>query len=185
MSTWNKKRRIMRRYDQSANVYDVQYQEEQETKIRTALANISLKRTDSVLDAGCGTGMLFKHVAEESKLLIGTDVSSGLLNKARPRATKFPTVSLIQADSDNLPLRNETFDTVLAITLLQNMPDPQATLTEIKRVTKQNGTVVVTGLKKSFTQQRFTEIIARTHLKVKSLHSHETMKDIVAICTKK
>ena len=69
MSEWNKKRRIMRRYDQSAKVYDAQYREEQEAKIRTAMNNLTLSRDSVILDAGCGTGLLFGHVAEKSKTL--------------------------------------------------------------------------------------------------------------------
>jgi len=185
MSEWKKKRKVMRHYDQSAEVYDTQYFEEQEAKIGAAMNNLTLSRDSFILDVGCGTGLLFMHIAEKTKLVIGTDISKGLLEEAKKRAEAYKNVALIQADADNMPFSNKTFNAVFAITLLQNMPNPRTTLNEIKRVSKSNAKIVVTGLKKAFTQEDFVKLIEQAGLRVAILKLDKQMREYVSICTKK
>jgi len=184
MSKWNKKRRVMRRYDQSARVYDAQYREEQEAKIRTTMNNLTLNRDSVILDAGCGTGLLFEHVAEKSKFTIGTDVSRGVLKEAEKKAKHYMNVALVWADVDNMPFSNRTFDVVFAITLVQNTPNPSATLNEIIRVSKSSATIVVTGLRKAFTKEGFSKMLKQANLKVTIMKLDKQLREYVSICTK-
>lgn len=184
MSKWSKKRRVMRRYDQSAKVYDAQYREEQHAKIRTAMDNLNLNRDSIVLDAGCGTGLLFEHVAEKTKFTIGTDSSRGLLKEAKKKARGYKNIALVLADADNMPFANHAFDVVFAITLLQNMPNPVVTLKEIRRVSKSNGLIIVSGLRKAFTKNNFSEMLKRANLKVVVLRLDQQMREHVAVCFK-
>ena len=184
MPAWNHKRRVMRRYDQSAQAYDAQYHEEQEAKINAIMQSLSLRQSSVVLDAGCGTGLLFQHLAEGTELITGTDISEGLLQKARKRAQPYCNTALIQADVDNMPFLDETFDAVLAITLLQNMPDPEATLAEFSRVSKQSALLVATGLKKQFSQENFVKLLEQANLRVELLKLDEKNREYICICTK-
>lgn len=184
MNTWDKKRRLMRRYDQSSEVYDIQYREEQEAKIKAALDNRRVTSGSVIIDVGCGTGLLLKHIAAKSRLIVGTDISRGLLSKAKSIAKSHPSTMLVQSDSDNLPFRNETFDTVFAVTLLQNVPSPNATLNEIKRVSKSDAEILVTGLKKSFTEKEFIDILDEAHLQVRSMSTDDSLRDYVCACAK-
>jgi len=182
MAEWSKKRRTMRRYDQSATVYDAQYQEEQEAKIKAALSCLTLEKRNLVLDAGCGTGLLLPHVAEKVKLVVGVDISSSLLREAKKK--EYSNTALIRADMDFTPFLNETFDAVFAITLLQNTPNPHHTLNEMKRVTKQNAAIVLTGLKKAFSRKEFAQLLRAAELETKALKLDENLREYVAICTK-
>ncbi len=184
MPEWNHKRRVMRRYNQSAQTYDAQYHEEQEAKIKVVMRSLSLKQSSVVLDAGCGTGLLFQHLAERTESITGTDTSKGLLQKARKRAQPYCNVALIQADADNMPFPNETFDAVLVITLLQNMPDPKATLTEFNRVSKQSALIVATGLRKQFSQEDFVKLLEQADLRVKTLKLDEENREYICTCSK-
>ncbi len=183
MSKWVKKLRVMRRYNQSAKVYDVQYREEQEAKIRTAIGNFTLNPDSVVLDAGCGTGLLFKHVAEKTRVLIGVDISKGILKEAKRKAKKLANVALILADLDKMPFPHQIFDTVFAVTTIQNLPDPTFTINEISRVSKSNSTIVITGLRKVFTEEQFSEILKRTNLKVEMMKPDKQMKEYISVCT--
>jgi len=180
----NDKRRIMRLYNQSAKVYDTQYGEEQDAKIRTALNNLTLKEKTLILDAGCGTGLLFAHVANKIQFLAGIDVSRGLLKEAAKKARNHKNIALIRADADSMPFSDLTFDVVFALTLLQNMPNSRKTLDEIKRVSKHDAGIVLTGLRKAFTQEQFSELLKRASLKVRVLKLDEQMREYVSVCFK-
>jgi len=181
---WNKKRKVMRRYDHSASVYDAQYAEEQKTKINAALDILRLKKGSLVLDVGCGTGLLFPYIAEDADLLVGLDFSK-VLGQARKRAKQFLNVAVLRADADFLPFPDNTFDVVFAITLLQNMPDSLRGLYEIRRVAQSKAAVVATGLKKEFCREEFTQLLKRAKLKVSVVKADDQLKGYVAICVAK
>jgi len=174
----------MHRYNQSAPVYDTQYSEEQEAKIKTIVQNLRLQPKSIVLDVGCGTGLLIKHLMDKAEFLVGTDISRGLLQEARKEAQFHRHVSLVLADADNVPFPEEIFDAVLAVTLLQNMPNPAVTLNEIKRVSKQTASIVVTGLRKRFAQEDFVEMLKRADLRVDTLELDERNRECVCVCRK-
>jgi len=184
MAEWEKKRQTMRHYDQLAKVYDAQYYEEQEAKINAALNSLTLRENSIVLDAGCGTGLLFPHVAEKVKLVVGMDISTLILKKAEKRTNQYFNTALIRADVDYAPFPNNTFDFVFAITLLQNTPNPNLTLNEMKRVTKKDAIIVATGLKKAFSQEKFTQELSQAGLEITAMRADEHLKGYVAICAK-
>jgi len=184
MTEWKKKRQTMRHYEQSAMVYDTQYYEEQEAKIKTALAGLKFKKENFMLDVGCGTGLLFPHVAERVKLVVGVDISISILKEAKKRVTEYSNAALVRADTDYTPFQNDVFDSAFAITLLQNTPKPHKTLMEMKRVTKQNAIIVATGLKKTFSRREFARLLREEELEIKVLRLDENLKEYVATCTK-
>jgi len=184
MQKWNKKRETMRHYDHIAQVYDAQYLEEQNAKIEAALNNTKLSQNELVLDVGCGTGLLFQPAAKSAKLVVGIDASSKTLQEAKKHTKQLPNTAIIRADTDYTPLRNETFDQVFAITLLQNMPNPSETLGEIKRVGKPQSTIIVTGLKKKFTQKCFIKLLNKAGLKISTLKTNPQLKGHLAVCKK-
>lgn len=173
----------MRRYNQSAHVYDAQYSEEQETKFKTVMNDLRLPHKSRVLDVGYGTGLILNHLVEKAKLIVGVDFSRGLLEEARKKA-RLNDVLLVLADADNLPFADHVFDAVLAITLLQNMPDPNVTLSEIKRVGRQTAPIVVTGLKKRFAGEDFAEMLKRADLTIGTLKPDDMNREYVCVCRK-
>ena len=185
MREWNKKLEIMRNYDSSAKVYDAQYAEEQNAKIKAALSHLSLREDSLVLDVGCGTALLFEHLGNSIKLLVGLDLSSGILKEAKKRAKRFPRTALIRADADFTPFPNGTFDGVFAITLLQNMPNPSLTLQEMVRVSKASAMIVVTGLKKAYSQDAFRGLLFQAGLEADIVETDKRLKGYIALCKKR
>ena len=173
----------MRHYDQEATIYDAQYLGEQNAKIEDALSNTELKPNELVLDLGCGTGFLFQHIDETIRLLVGLDISSKALREAKKRTKNLSNTELIRADADNTPFPDHIFDRIFAITLLQNMPDPLKTISEMKRIGKPQTIFAVTGLKKKFTTKSFVDLLERARLKVVTLNTNERLKGHVAVCT--
>ncbi|HVP41640.1 MAG TPA: methyltransferase domain-containing protein [Candidatus Krumholzibacteriaceae bacterium] len=181
---WKQKRSTIRHYDQTAETYDQQYMEEQNIKIATALKALTqpVGKNAVILDAGCGTGTFFPHIARKTKQTIGIDTSLKLLKKAKIKA--HPNVALIRADADFLPFKADIFTHVFAFTLIQNTPNPQGTMEEFKRVTHRNAILVVTGLKKHFTQTAFIKLLENVRLVILILKADEGLKDFVAVCRK-
>jgi ubiquinone/menaquinone biosynthesis C-methylase UbiE len=175
----------MTHYDITASSYDVQYAEEQKAKIKAALKRIKLGWHGLILDCGCGTGLLFEHVVEKAEMVVGMDLSRKILAEAKRRAKTFGNVSLVLADADCTPFKDEVFSHVFAITLLQNMPNPEKTLTEICRVAEKDAYIVVTGLKKKFSLEDFKSLLLKPSLNlIEILDGDERLKCYVAICKK-
>jgi len=183
MSEWDKKRDVMQRYDLTAHIYDIRYAEEQTAKIEAVMESINMEKEGSVLDVGCGTGLLFEYVANKAEAIIGLDISRETLLQAKRRARKFANIFLVLADSDNVPLKEDVFSHVFALTLIQNTPNPLKTLNEIKQVSKQNAVIIVTGLKKKFPIKAFKRLLHDAGLGVVALQN-ESLKCHVAVCTK-
>lgn len=179
---WAKKLGSMKDYDKLIASYDAQYEEEQNEKFEVALHSLNLDSNDVILDAGCGTGLLTERLAKTVKLVVGLDFSKAMINRARDRLHLFLNVMLVRADADFLPLREDVFTNVFAITLLQNMPNPRGTLRELMQVIGNEGAIVFTGLKKNFTLNDFKTLIKRSGLRPLSLVDKEEVKDYVAVC---
>ena len=184
MSRWNHKRTVMRDYNTTAHLYDMRYAEEQEAKYKEALEELEIASHNIVLDVGCGTGLLFRHVAPKTEMVVGVDISHNLLVKAKSRAEQHAEVHIVQADADHLPFRTEAFSLVFAFTVLQNMPKPAETLQEIKRASKTDAFIVVTGLKKVFSLVSFADLLEAAGLLVFSFRDAETLKCYIAVGVK-
>jgi ubiquinone/menaquinone biosynthesis C-methylase UbiE len=184
---WKQKRSAIRHYDQIAETYDQQYTEEQDLKIAVALKALSrpIDKHAVILDAGCGTGLFFRHVTKRTKQTVGIDTSIKLLKKTKAKTKVHHNVALIRADADFLPFKTETFTHAFAFTLIQNMPNPKRTLEEIKRVARRDATLVITGLKKHFAQTAFVKLLENARLGILTLKTDEGLKDFVAVCRKR
>lgn len=183
---WRLKRKIIRHYDSLSKVYNVLYGYEQSLKIEEALKFVNIGLSDVILDAGCGTGILFKYIFNSAGLIVGVDISSQTLNVARKTLKEMglDRISLVRADADFLPFKDGVFDKVFAITLLQNMPNPASTVKEIMRVAKNDAEIILTGLKKFFSKESFLKILEESGMSFHLLNTGENIKCHIAICSR-
>ena len=92
-----------------------------------------------VLDIGCGNGVLADHVPQE--LYLGVDRDAETLASAR----RLHPAHSFAADAPE----NELFDTVVALALLEHLPEPLQTMLEWKAHLKPGGRIVLTTPHKS------------------------------------
>ena len=180
MAGWKDKRKVMQRYDLTAEMYEERYAEEQEAKYRAALENVDLAGGGFWMwDAAqaCFSAMWQQKRRHWWALMFHANSCLKLRNKH----VSFENVFVLQADADHLPFREKFFDFVFAFTVLQNMPKPAETLNELKRVAKQGGKVVVTGLKKAFPLNAFMDVLESSGLKLVSFVDDEDLKCYVAV----
>jgi len=137
-----RKLELRRRYGETAPVYERRYEQIQREKYEIVTEN--LPRVSKVLDLGCGTGMLLDELARRGEFVVGIDSSPEMLELARKRRG---SLALVLADADHLPFIDRSFDAVVSVTLLQNMPNPAATVREVARVMKPGGIVIMTTLR--------------------------------------
>jgi ubiquinone/menaquinone biosynthesis C-methylase UbiE len=181
MSQWKHKRTVMQRYNLTASMYDVRYAEEQEAKYKAVLEGLSIIRGSVVLDVGCGTGLFFSHIANNAGVVVGVDISRGLLFQAKERIKLHPNLHVILADADNLPFKDADFGFVFVFTVLQNMPKPLVTLGEIKRISSNGSHIVIAGLKKAFSLEELGELMQSTGFVLMSLRDDEALRCFVII----
>ena len=98
-----------------------------------------------VLDVGSGPGNVTASLARSAgpdALALGVDISEPMLARA-VSAQAGPNVGFLRADAQQLPLRDDTVDAAVSLAVLQLIPDPTATLTEMVRVLRPGGRLAV------------------------------------------
>ncbi len=100
-----------------------------------------------VLDAGCGTGIVARTVAErlEPGPVTGLDLNAGMIDEAR-RNDPDRQVTWRTGSIEDMPFANDSFDLVLCQQVLQFLPDYSLALGEIRRVLAPNGRAVISLL---------------------------------------
>lgn len=92
-----------------------------------------------ILDAGCGPGGNGAWLAGHGRV-IGVDLAREALEYVQARR---PKTIPVQAAANRLPFDDEAFDVAVAITLLYTVPDDNATFSELARVLRPGGAVLV------------------------------------------
>jgi SAM-dependent methyltransferase len=113
-----------------------------ETWIRPAfkmLGDVSGKR---VLDYGCGHGMASVVLARRGAVVTGFDLSAGYVAEARRRAAANEVVAEFrQADAEDLPFADGSFDAVWGCAILHHL-DLRRAGAELRRVLRPGGVAV-------------------------------------------
>lgn len=90
-----------------------------------------------VLDAGCGEGALSVLLAERGVTVVGTDISKPNIERAQAFAKeRGVTIPFSVADASALPFEDQSFDVVISSHVLEHLPDFDAGLRELLRVSR-------------------------------------------------
>ena len=105
---------------------------------RAALDELwELAAPESVLDVGCGEGVLTREWAERlgTGRVVGVDLDDPRL-RAEWEAGARPNLEYRAAEAHALPFADGEFDLVAGIEVLEHVPDPDAALREMARVAR-------------------------------------------------
>jgi ubiquinone/menaquinone biosynthesis C-methylase UbiE len=91
-----------------------------------------------VLEVGCGTGLILGRIAPRATSAWGIDLSPGMLAAAQQRG-----LNVVLSSATELPFADESFDLVCSFKVLAHVPDIRAALSEIARVTRPGGLMVL------------------------------------------
>lgn len=119
---------------------------------RRAVALARLGPDEVALDEGVGTGDLafdLLAASDPTSRVIGIDLSDGMLDLVRKRATSSPIGARFEArkaDAQALPFANASFDRVVAGFAVRNFGDLRLGLREMRRVLRPGGFAVILEL---------------------------------------
>lgn len=114
-------------------------------RLREIVEKCGVKKGTTVLDVACGTGILTPILLEavgEDGEVTGIDFAPEMVKQAR--AKNFGSNALFQvADVMDMPFGDESFDQVFCNGALPHFPDIPASLSEMKRVLRAGGRLVI------------------------------------------
>lgn len=96
-----------------------------------------------VLDAGAGTGRLTKRLRENDADVTALDISPDML---RILKQKLHDVEIVEADMEEMPFEDKTFDMVFSSLALVHLKDIVPFMDECYRVLKDDGLFVLTNI---------------------------------------
>lgn len=98
-----------------------------------------------LLEVGCGRGDFALHLARQGAHVTAVDFSPRAIELARARAESLNIPVCFQvADAQALPFAEGSFDLVVSCECLEHVPSPSLVLSEIHRVLRTSGKVILT-----------------------------------------
>jgi SAM-dependent methyltransferase len=108
-------------------------------RVRSFLA--PLTGDERALDAGCGAGALALALAPLVREVVGLDAVPEALDQARRRAPANAT--FVEGELARLPFERGAFDLAGCLRVLHHVPRPELAVSELVRVTRPGGRIVV------------------------------------------
>jgi arsenite methyltransferase len=107
-----------------------------------------IKKGDTVLDLGCGSGNQVLNLCEitgKNGFIYGLDITPEMIGKARTKNNK-SNVKFVLGDIHKLPFKNDFFDEVLSNCVINHSLDKKKVYSEIFRVLKKGGHFLVSDV---------------------------------------
>lgn len=138
-----------------------------ERRVHEVILHSLPKVYSSVLDVGCGNAWLAERLTPQSKKVISFDLSHTNTKKAKDRI-KSDFHKQTVGDSLQLPFKDNSIDLVVSSEVIEHIADPKRFVSELFRVTKPGGSVIITTPYKEVLQY----ILCVHCNKVTTLHAH-------------
>ncbi|RYU58602.1 class I SAM-dependent methyltransferase [Methylolobus aquaticus] len=136
---------ILKSYERYAPVYDQTFGWLLSYRGRTMAAGVTNHRPGRVLEVGVGTGISLSYYRREHQVH-GIDISPHMLERARRRVSRMRLahVSHLEImDAREMQYPDNSFDAVVAAYVMSVVPEPERVISEIERVCKPGGDVII------------------------------------------
>lgn len=111
--------------------------------VLAAMRHLSPWDGRTILDLGCGTGFWLPRYAADARRVIGVEPDPALRERAAARIANLPGTDVMPGSAEHLPLPSESVDVVHARFAYFFPPGADAGLTEVLRVLRPGGSLVV------------------------------------------
>ncbi len=135
---------VKRAYARWAPVYDLFFGWLVRAGCRQAMKIIN-RSPGTLLEIGVGTGISLDQYRSDIEIT-AIDLSPDMLERARAKADRLNLTNvkdLLVMDAENLEFADNSFDKVVAMYMLTVVPDPGRVMSEMQRVCKTDGEVVI------------------------------------------
>lgn len=169
-----------RAYDRASRWYDLQEWLPERLAMRGWRRNLwtRIPAGTSLLEVGVGTGRNIPYYGEGCPV-IAIDISPKMLAKAKVKARRMDiNVDLRVMDAQQMELPDAAFDSAVATFVFCSVPDPVLGLTELRRVIKPGGRVLLLEHVLS-KRQPFRWIMQRLNGVVRAVNGANTNRDTV------
>lgn len=132
-------------YDGWARVYDRLWRRYMNQTLPVIRQTAAVENDERVLDLACGTGELLHRIARRSPQaeLVGVDLASGMVDRARQKLAGTPRAQVQRADGHDLPFADNAFDAILCANTFHYFTHPSVVLAEGRRVLRPSGRLVL------------------------------------------
>lgn len=133
---------IAGKYDLLNHLLSLNIDKSWRRKVRSEIVEILADDNATVLDVACGTGDLALELNDEAlSQVVGTDFCRPMLAIAQEKSGD--SIPYVEADAMDLPFEDGHFDAVTIAFGLRNLPNVERGLSELFRITKAGGKLVV------------------------------------------
>jgi phosphatidylethanolamine/phosphatidyl-N-methylethanolamine N-methyltransferase len=135
---------VERVYERLASVYDLTFGPTLHPGRLQARDRMVIAPGDRILEVGVGTGINASLYPSDCHVT-GIDLSTSMLDKARERVARqgLRNIRLLEMDASSLTFADDTFDIVYAPYLVSVVPDPVKVVTEMRRVCRPGGRIII------------------------------------------
>jgi ubiquinone/menaquinone biosynthesis C-methylase UbiE len=153
--------KVRKQYNDIASIYDRRWSKYITNTLSFFKAWANIPPQANVLDVGCGTGALEQMILAENptQTMIGVDISERMLTIAQEKCGDSPTVSFYVASSSVLPFSPHQFDMVVSANAFHYFDQPEATLSEMRRVLQPDGSIVILDWCKDYLLCRIFDVV--------------------------
>ena len=103
-----------------------------------------VRRGESLIDIGCGTGVFIVQLRDRFNRLVGIDTSSHAIEFTARRVEKGSNILLECGELDSFHFPAEHFDVCLCLDVLEHVKDLSSLLQEIYRILRPGAEMIVT-----------------------------------------
>jgi phosphatidylethanolamine/phosphatidyl-N-methylethanolamine N-methyltransferase len=131
-------------YSKYSSVYDKVFGHFFSPRIKMAIKRSLIADGDKVVEVGVGTGISLTSYPRQCKV-VGIDLTRKMLDQAKRKKDrhKLDHVELFEMDGENMTFGDDTFDHAVAAFVITVVPNPEKMVSEMKRVTKKGGSIVI------------------------------------------
>ena len=104
-----------------------------------------IRGTKNLLEAGTGTGLIALRLSKLVPSITALDLSPEMLKIAQKKANikSIQNIDFIEGDICNLKFTDHSYDIVIASNVLHLLFDPERAISELKRVLKADGKIII------------------------------------------
>lgn len=158
---------IAKVYNSWASIYDYSFGIISEQGRRELAKEVTKLNPENILEVGVGTGLLLPKYPHSCKIT-GIDISKDMLNIARKRVVSLENhanIELSHSNAEHLKYPDNSFDCVVVAYVLSVTPHPSQLISEIRRVCKTGGTILIVNHFSGSNFWRLSEVLVRNFAK--------------------